>query len=250
MGESQLPRRIFRLTLCHRMMRGRRMQYLSIGISVLALLISGATLWFTHFRRGSLKMTRPTVVFFGPDGNEDGISKVFLRTLLYSTGKRGIVLEHLFIRLRRGETQQNFNVWVYGEKDLARGSGLFVGQEGIATNHHFLTPADIRGFDFAAGDYELEVFGKVIGKDKTLLLSTIRLSIDTHEAEQLRKKDHGIYFDWGPDAGSYQKKIEGRRSKALDPLKMLEALRNGGSLSPPEPHDNEETKPSQSVGSE
>ena len=80
------------------------MQYFTIGISVLALLISGVTLWLTHLRRGALKMTRPTLVFFGPDGNEGGISKVVLRTLLYSTGKRGIVVEHLFIRLRRGET--------------------------------------------------------------------------------------------------------------------------------------------------
>ncbi|MBL9054511.1 MAG: hypothetical protein JNN02_12375 [Tabrizicola sp.] len=217
------------------------MQYFSIGISVLALFISGVTLWLTHLRQGALKMTRPSVVFFGPDGNEDGISKVFMRTLLYSTGKRGIVLEHLFLRLRRGETQQNFNVWVYGEKDLARGSGLFVGQEGIATNHHFLTPTDIRGFDFAAGDYELEVFGKLIGQDKALLLSTIRLSIDAQEAEQLRKPDHGIYFDWGPDAGRYMKKIEGRRPKAIDPLKVLDALRDGGAFSPQRTLENEET---------
>ena len=117
---------------------------------------------------------------------------------------------------------------------MARGSGLFVGQEGIATNHHFLTPTDIRGFDFAAGDYELEVFGKIIGTGTTLLLSTIRLSIDAHEAEQLRKPDHGIYFDWGPDAGRYQKKIEGRRSKALDPLRLLEALQEGSTLPPSE----------------
>ncbi|HMS94474.1 MAG TPA: hypothetical protein PKA03_04535 [Tabrizicola sp.] len=217
------------------------MQYFSIGISVLALFISGVTLWLTHLRQGALKMTRPSVVFFGPHGNEDGISKVFMRTLLYSTGKRGIVLEHLFLRLRRGETQQNFNVWVYGEKDLARGSGLFVGQEGIATNHHFLTPTDIRGFDFAAGDYELEVFGKLIGQDKALLLSTIRLSIDAQEAEQLRKPDHGIYFDWGPDAGRYMKKIEGRRPKAIDPLKVLDALRDGGAFSPQRTLENEET---------
>ncbi len=96
-----------------------------------------------------------------------------------------------------------------------------------------MTPTDIRGFDFAAGDYELDVFGKIIGKDTTLLLTTIRLSIDAQEAEQLRKQDHGIYFDWGPDAGRYQKKIEGRRSKALDPLKMLESLQDGGALSSP-----------------
>ncbi|MER0238206.1 hypothetical protein [Fulvimarina sp. MAC8] len=223
---------------------GLEMEYLTIGISVLALIVSGATLWLTHLRQGALKMTRPTVVFFGPDSSEGGISKVFLRTLLYTTGKRGIVLENLFIRLRRGETQQNFNVWVYGEKDLARGSGLFVGQQGIATNHHFLTPTDIRGFHFAAGDYELDVFGKLVGKDSTLLLSTIRLSIDAHEAEQLRKDNHGIYFDWGPDAGRYQKKIEGRRSKEIDPLKFLEALQDGEALSLKKPHENATTKPS------
>jgi len=209
------------------------MQFAAVAISILALHVSGTTLWLSQLRRGKLRMTRPAVVFFGPDGNEGGISKVFLRTLLYSTGKRGIVLEHLFIRLRRGETQQNFNIWVYGEKDLARGSGLFVGQEGIATNHHFLTPTDVRGFDFAAGDYKLEVFGKVVGKDATLLLSSIRLSIDAHEAEQLRRPHHGIYFDWGPDAGRYQKKIEDRRSKALDRLKLLEVLQDGVSLPSP-----------------
>lgn len=225
------------------------MQYFSVGIAVLALVISGATLWLTHLRRGSLKMTRPTVVFFGPDGNEGGISKVFLRTLLYSTGKRGIVLEHLFIRLRRGETQQNFNVWVYGEKHLARGSGLFVGQDGIATNHHFLTPTDIRGFDFAAGDYELDVYGKIIGKDTTLLLSTIRLSIEAHEAEQLRKPSHGIYFDWGPDAGRYLKKIESRRAMAHDPLTMLEALQGSGALLSSKADEKVETMPQRNTGS-
>jgi len=98
---------------------------------------------------------------------------------------------------------------------------LFVGQEGISTNHHFLTPTDVWGFDFAAGDCELEVFGKVVGKDTTLLLSTIRLSIDAHEAEQLRKADHGIYFAGGPDAGRYQRKIE------------VESVQDGGALLPP-----------------
>lgn len=195
-------------------------------------------------------MTRPTVVFFGPDGSDGGISKVFLRTLLYATGKRGVVLEHLFIRLRRGETQQNFNIWVYGEKDLARGSGMFVGQEGVATNHHFLTPNDIRGFDFLAGDYELDIFGKVIGRNSTLLLSTIRLSIEAHEAEELRKSDHGIYFDWGPDAGRYQKKTEKRRSKALDPLELLEALQNGRGQLSEKADENSETRTSRNSGSD
>ena len=203
------------------------MIFVTWAISILALAVSAATLWLSHLRRGELLMTRPTVIFFGPDGGDKGISKIFLRTLIYSTSKRGVVLEHLYARLRRGETQQNFNIWVYGEKDLARGSGLFIAQEGIATNHHFLTPSDVGAFDFAAGDYKLEVFGKVVGVDKVSLLSSIDLKIDSREAEKLREADHGVYFDWGPDAGRYQTKIEGRKANGVDPLKMLEALRDG-----------------------
>jgi hypothetical protein len=206
------------------------MQYTPIAISILALIVSGTTLWLSHLRRGKLKMTKPTVIFFGPDGGEHGISKLFLRTLLYSTAKRGVVLENLYVRLRRGETQQNFNIWVYGEKDLVRGSGLFIGQEGVATNHHFLTPSDVGNFDFVAGDYQLDVFGKTVGQDRVHLLTSIDLRIDSGEAEKLKKPDHGIYFDWGPDAGRYQTKIEGKRSKALDALKLLEGLQDGSAV--------------------
>jgi hypothetical protein len=206
------------------------MELVSIAISVVALFVAGATLWLSHLRRGRLKMTKPTVIFFGPDGGERGISKLYLRTLLYATAKRGVVLEHLYVRLRRGETQQNFNIWVYGEKDLARGSGLFIGQEGVATNHHFLLPTDIGNFDFVAGDYRLEVFGKTVEQDRVHLLSTIELTISPTEAAKLKEPDHGIYFDWGPDAGRYQTKIEGRPSRALDPVKLLEVLHKGTAI--------------------
>ncbi len=208
------------------------MPYFSIAVSVLALVVSVITLWLSHLRRGTLKMTKPTVIFFGPDGGERGISKLFLRTLLFSTAKRGVVLEHLYVRLRRGETQQNFNIWVYGEKDLARGSGLFVGQEGVATNHHFLLPAEIVNFEFAAGEYRLEVFGKTVEKDRVQLLSSIELSISADEAGKLREPDHGIYFDWGPDSGRYQTKIEGKPSRPSDAVKLLEALKSGMTTEP------------------
>jgi hypothetical protein len=206
------------------------MQYLTLAISALALLVSGITLWLTHMRSGSLKMTQPTVIFFGPDGGHGEISKVFLRTLLYSTGKRGHVLEHLFLRLKRGETQQNFSIWVYGEKDLARGSGLFVGQEGLATNHHFLTPSDIKSFAFVSGTYCLEVYGKIVGQKALKKLVEIELHIDQQEAEKLKSPQQGIYFDWGPDAGTYIKKIDSRPEPAIDPLKFLEALQSNKSL--------------------
>ncbi len=176
-------------------------------------------------------MTRPAVIFFGPDGGDKGISKIFLRSLLYSTAKRGVVLEYLFVRISRGETRQNFSIWVYGEKDLARGSGLFIGQEGVATNHHFLTPADVSEFSFDAGEYRLEVFGKLVGDRRTTLLNETSLTITPDEARQLFEKDHGIYFDWGPDAEKYQKKIEHKVSQPRDMLKLLQSIRDHGATS-------------------
>jgi len=90
-------------------------------------------------------MTQPTMVVFCSDGSADG-PKVFLRTLLYSSVKRGQIVENMFVKLRRRESVQTFNIWAYGDGPLARGSGLFVGESGVTCNHHFLLPKD--GTDF------------------------------------------------------------------------------------------------------
>jgi hypothetical protein len=99
-------------------------------------------------------MTQPTTVFMGPDGSmfEQSKNKVYLRTLLYSTAKRGYVIESIYVSMHRNETKQNFNIWVYGDKnDLKRGSGLFVPQEGVTFDHHFLLPKDGADFVFLLG---------------------------------------------------------------------------------------------------
>ena len=122
----------------------------SFAISLLALAVSVTTAWLTLFRRGTIRMTQPTVVFFGPDGPA-GSPKVFLRTLLYSTAKRGQIVENMFVKLRRRQSLQTFNIWVYCDGPLARGSGLFVGDSGITCNHHFLLPKDGTDFKWLAG---------------------------------------------------------------------------------------------------
>src|SRR5882762_6140076 len=107
------------------------------------------TAWLTFFRKGKLMMTQPTVVFFGPDGSrfDSDKNKIYLRTLLYSTAKRGQVLESLHVSLQRNESKQNFSIWVYGEKgNLKRSSGLFVAQEGVTFDHHFLLSNDGANF--------------------------------------------------------------------------------------------------------
>jgi hypothetical protein len=88
-------------------------------------------------------MTRPAVIYFGPDGppSQGAAVKVFLRTLLYSTAKRAQIVENMYVTLRRGESVQTLNIWVYGDsKPLLRGSGLRVSEDGFASDHHFVLP--------------------------------------------------------------------------------------------------------------
>ena len=186
---------------------------IATSISLVALAVSGLTAWLTLFRRGTVEMTRPTVVFFGSDGGaRDGVTrpKVFLRSLIYSTWKRGHIIEGMYVVLRRGETRQSFNIWVYGEERLARGSGLFVGESGVVCNHHFLLPEDGTQFRFLAGDYRLDVFASVVGW-KTLPLRSIAVSVTERAATELQDPDYGLYFDWGPDAERYHAHVDKRK---------------------------------------
>lgn len=84
-----------------------------------------------------------------------------------------------------------------------RGSGLFIGETGLATSHNFLLPKQSERFDFKAGGYTLEIHVKLAGEPKTELLNKTELSISQEEAKQLQDGDKGIYFDWGPDSNQY-----------------------------------------------
>ena len=96
--------------------------------------------------------------------------KVYLRTLLFSTSKKGRIIESMHVALSRNETHQNFNIWVHGDEKLVRGSGLFVGETGVAANHHFLAPGDNNSFQFVEGRYRLDVYAHLLGDQKSTLL--------------------------------------------------------------------------------
>jgi hypothetical protein len=157
-------------------------------------------------------LTRPSVIYFGPDGGRaDGLlkkPKLFLRALVYSTGKRGQIIETMFATLRRGETRQTFNIWVYGDDQLKRGSGLFVGESGVVYDHHFLLPDDGTSFIFLAGEYQIDVYASVVGKDADLHLSSAKLMVTDAMAVHLKGLACGLYFDWGPDSKAYQARLD------------------------------------------
>jgi hypothetical protein len=117
------------------------MQYLTAGLSVLALVISATTLWLTYLRRGRLRMTTPTVIGFAYDTVPKLIPKIFLRTLLHSTAAQGQVIEGMYATLSDSNGEHVFSTWGYTESEkLFMGSGVYVSRSGLAANHHFLLP--------------------------------------------------------------------------------------------------------------
>jgi hypothetical protein len=199
---------------------------MSITISVLALIVSATTAWLTLFRKGFVRMTQPTVVFFGPDGSrqrDKSLQKIYLRTLLFATSKRGRVIESMHVTINRNETRQNFNIWVYGDDKLVRGSGLFVGETGVAANHHFLLPAGETDFAFREGSYRLDVYAQMLGDKRATLLFSQVFEVGAQEALALADQDAGLYFDWGPDSGRYLPHVD-RKPEPVTADGILRAL--------------------------
>ena len=189
--------------------------YIAIGIAVCALLVSCLTLWLSYFRKGSIRMTKPSVIYLGPDGSRTGGTidrpKIFLRALLIADSKRGRVVEHLFATLTRQETRQNFNVWVYGDDNLKRGSGLHVSDVGVVTNHHFLLPADNSEFRFRGGLYHLELFATLLGDRNPIKLLSQSITVTDADGSSLSSHMCGLYFDWGPQGNGYVSHLDRAR---------------------------------------
>ncbi len=178
--------------------------YVSLIISIFAILVSGVTAWLTFFHRGNLLMTRPSVVYIGPE-KEGGGNKFFFRSLMYSTSKRGMVIESLHVRIKCDDYKKDLKIWVYGNRDkLMRGSGLFIPQTGLTFDHHFLLSKNSEVFEISSGDYNITIFANLVGEDKAVELYEFNLTIESLEAGALMIDDDlGIYFDWDPDAQTY-----------------------------------------------
>lgn len=195
---------------------------IALGASIGSLAIAGFTMWATLFRSGAVRMTHPTVIYFGPDGGRERKRKVFLRTLLYTTGNKGRIIEGMFVTLRHGESSQAFNIWVYGEKELRRGSGLRIGPEGIAFDHHFLLPENAGSFEFLPGQYHAEVFALVLGEKRPRSLFTTRLSLSEQQAAAIHGGKSGVYFDWSPNAQVYHASVRNSQLRSELVEEMLE----------------------------
>lgn len=180
-------------------------------VSVLALIVSLVTAWFTIFRRGTVSSTLPSFIAFRYDfvGKAVPQAKIFLRCLLFSTGKRGHVVETLHLQVRAGSRSTEFSFWGYGDKDLVRGSGLFVSEAGIATNHHFNPLSDQCLFHFTPGQYQLELLAKLVGRRR--MVSLWHITIDMPAAfDSSIARETAVFLSWSPGQERYVASVEKR----------------------------------------
>jgi hypothetical protein len=197
-----------------------------IVISTTSLAVSATTAWLTLLQPGTVRMVRPSLVAFLDARGTDG-PKVWFRSMLYSTARKGNVIESMFVRLRRGETQRNFSFWVCGERGkLASGCGLYVGQNGVALDHHFVLPKDGSRFEFLPGDYVLEVFATLVNRRQPLQLVKTSLHLTAEHAKALKNADENIYFDWWPDSARYNAHVV-RRPEPPELPEILAGLLGG-----------------------
>jgi hypothetical protein len=174
-----------------------------VVFSFLSLGVSGTTMYYAWLRRGRLAMTRPTVVSLGYEPGNRPTAKLLLRALLYSTAPQGKMIERMFVKVVRDGKEQVFGVWGHGwATELSPGSGLFVSQAGTSANHHFSVSVNKPAYDFAAGDYTIQVFAQQPGETAPGLLSEIRLTVDAAMAKALGQRT-SVQFELDPETQKY-----------------------------------------------
>jgi hypothetical protein len=170
-------------------------------ISAISLILSLTVMWLTLLRRGTLGMTQPMLIGFLHEAEQP---KIFFRAMLYATGKRGHIVEALYLKVGRGQSRQTFNFWMYGEtKDLKIGSGLRVGEDGVSFNHHFLPPQGDSTFAFLAGEHTIEPYARILNRRAPVRLSTVKLSLSAELAHALHDHAKSVLFTWSPDSKLY-----------------------------------------------
>src|SRR5438132_816111 len=149
----------------------------TVAISSISLVISVLT-WLALVRRGKVRMTRPNIIAFVYENSKP---KIFLRCLLFSTARRGNIIENMYVIFSQNNERRWFSSWGYGDHpNLVRGSGLFVGPEGVAVYHHFVAEGTDRLIP--SGECKISVYASTLGDKQDRLLYSMHLRISKGES--------------------------------------------------------------------
>ncbi len=180
----------------------------SLVFSCVSTVIAGITAFYAFVRRPRVQMTRPTFVALAFEGREAS-PKVFTRTLLFATAAPGKVVEAMFARVRQGNQEATYTFWAYDvDGRLVPGGGLFVGPQGIVTNHHFVLAKNSNKPEFSSGPVTITVFARVVGERKVCQLHEMVLSFTENQAVALNGGTGGVFFERSPDSNEFHRVVD------------------------------------------
>lgn len=186
----------------------------TLAIAIGSFVISIVTLYLTYFQRGSLRLTRPTALFFARDG-PDGKFKIVVTALLYNTAKRGQVVESMFIKLIRDGSVTIFGEWIYWEGNKVHLGGVKIGEEGRTLFDHFLLSEGADSFNFGSGKYSLEIYALKVGTKAPVKLFQTEFTLEAETAEAIKSGGPGFALIWNPDTQSYGMQIGPPRTHVM-----------------------------------
>ncbi len=182
---------------------------IAILLSGASFVLSGYALWVAQFNRGRVKMTQPTLIVLMRDMPASD-PKIFLRTLLFTTGTKGRVVQSMFLKVHQRGGTYLFDFWGHTEGGkLTLGGGLFVGPTGIACDHHFNPRGRSGDFLYVDGDYRIEIFAVVVGRRRPSKLMEVAFTVDRQKAAELiQTMESQLRLFWDPDAHTYDQYID------------------------------------------
>ena len=181
---------------------------ISLVLSCVSTTVAGLTAVLTFVRRPKVQMTQPTFVAFAFDGSE-GLPKVFTRMLMYCTTDPGKVVEALYVRVRQREMQVTYSFWAYAmEGRLVAGGGLFVGSQGIVTDHHFVLGKGANRPVFSTGPVSVAICARVVGEKGERRLFEMELELTEEQAAGLNDGRVGVGFERSPDSDRFHAAVE------------------------------------------
>ena len=183
----------------------------SLVFSSIAIFLSGLTAWLTLFRKGKLKMTKPTPILLC---YEKGNAKISFYTMFYSTAFRGQLIESIYILFEQNKKYISFNKWGYDSEGQVFTSGLYIKPEGIAQNHQFYTSD--KHFSFQPGVLKINIYANLANKKNPIKLESIPLRIPVENEADCKDKTKGFMFEWESDRNSYLLRIDVNAERFLN----------------------------------
>lgn len=182
-------------------------EWIAIGLSLVALLVSLYVLWRNELRVGLPMLVRPTQIYVGGKQPTAGQPQVLFISMLAWTSKRGGCLENLAAIVHQDDATWDFPIWVTRQDSgrMHRGHPMHLSQQGSRAEMHFVRAKDTPLVRFKTGSIRIEILCSTKNRNVNLLNFESSLNVDQAD---LLNRGGGVFFDLILTTGKYVASVD------------------------------------------